>query len=140
MPYVAQVAAGLRPRLRVFGNDYPTPDGTGIRDYLHVMDLADAHLKAVDYAAAHTGCEAFNLGTGRGYSVLEVVRAFEAASVSLVPFEILARRDGDVAELVADASRARQALAWRATRGIEMMCLDTWRSQRENANAAGDAR
>jgi len=106
MPYIAQVAVGQREKLRIFGNDYPTPDGTGIRDYLHVMDLAEAHLKAVDYAAAHTGCEVFNLGTGRGYSVLEVVRVFEAVVGKPVSMEIGARRAGDVAALTADPHKA----------------------------------
>lgn len=92
MPYVAQVAIGQRERLRVFGNDYPTPDGTGVRDYLHMVDLAQAHLLALDYATTRPGCEAFNLGTGRGYSVLEVVRAFEAASGKAIPYDILPRR------------------------------------------------
>lgn len=130
MPYVAQVAAGQRPFLRVFGNDYPTPDGTGIRDYLHVMDLAEAHLKAVEYATAHIGCEAFNLGTGRGYSVLELVRAFVAATGSAVPFKVMPRRVGDVAELTADPSLAKQRLGWQAANGIERMCADAWCWQR----------
>lgn len=126
MPYVAQVAVGRRARLSVFGNDYSTPDGTGIRDYLHVMDLADAHLKAVDYAAARTGCEVFNLGTGRGYSVLEMVQAFEAASGREVPLDILVRRPGDTAELTADPRKANVALGWAARHGIERMCADAW--------------
>lgn len=132
MPYVAQVAVGRRERLRVFGNDYPTPDGTGVRDYLHVMDLADAHVKAVDYAAAHSGCEAFNLGTGRGYSVLEVVRAFAAASGRSVPLDIVARRTGDVSELTAAPAKAHAGLAWKAQHGIDRMCQDTWRWQSDN--------
>lgn len=133
MPYVAQVATGQRERLRVFGNDYPTPDGTGVRDYLHVMDLAQAHLQAIDYAASRTGCEAFNLGTGRGYSVLEVVRAFEAASGRSIPYDISPRRDGDVAELTADPSRAQDVLQWRAQHGLEAMCGDAWRWQEHAA-------
>jgi len=132
MPYVAQVAVGRREHLRVFGNDYPTPDGTGIRDYLHVMDLADAHLKAMDYAAAHNGCEVFNLGTGRGYSVLEVVRAFEAASGEIVPLEFVERRLGDVAELTADPGKALAKLGWTANYGIERMCADAWGWQSMN--------
>ena len=131
MPYIAQVAVGRRERLQVFGNDYPTPDGTGIRDYLHVMDLAEAHLKAVDYAAAHTGCEVFNLGTGRGYSVLEVVAAFEAASGRSVPLDIVGRRAGDVAELTADPGRAQDVLHWRAQHGLDAMCGDAWRWQEQ---------
>jgi UDP-glucose 4-epimerase len=134
MPYIAQVAVGRREKLQVFGSDYPTPDGTGIRDYLHVMDLADAHVKAVDFAAAHPGCEVFNLGTGRGYSVLEVVRAFEAASGRAVPLDIVARRAGDVAELTADPAKARSGehLGWVAACGIEAMCRDAWRWQQDN--------
>ena len=144
MPYVAQVAVGRRERLRVFGNDYSTPDGTGIRDYLHVMDLADAHRKAVDYAAAHAGCEAFNLGTGWGYSVLEVVRAFEAVSGCIVPLEFVERRAGDVAELTADPRKANTDLKWTACYGIERMCADTWGWQSTNpqglqADAEADA-
>jgi UDP-glucose 4-epimerase len=135
MPYVAQVAVGKREYLRVFGNDYPTPDGTGVRDYLHVMDLAEAHLKAVDYATALTGCEVFNLGTGRGYSVLEVVKAFEAASGHSVPLEIMGRRAGDVAELTSDPSKGRTKLGWSAEHGIEQMCMDAWAWQR--AHPAG---
>ena len=132
MPYVAQVAVGRRERLQVFGNDYPTPDGTGIRDYLHVMDLADAHVKALDYAAAHTGCEAFNLGTGQGYSVLELVRAFEHASGRKIPCTITQRRPGDVAEIWANPARAMQVLGWAAQYDLAAMCADTWRWQRDN--------
>lgn len=133
MPYIAQVAVGRRERLQVFGNDYPTTDGTGVRDYLHVMDLADAHLKAVEYGIANRGCEVFNLGTGRGYSVLEVVRAFEAASGRSVPFDILPRRAGDVAELTADPGRAHDVLQWRAQHGLDAMCRDAWGWQNHNA-------
>lgn len=129
MPYVAQVAIGQRERLRVFGNDYPTPDGTGVRDYLHMVDLAQAHLLALDYATTRPGCEAFNLGTGRGYSVLEVVRAFEAASGKAIPYDILPRREGDVAELTADPGRAHDVLQWHAQHGLEAMCGDAWRWQ-----------
>ena len=132
MPYIAQVASGQRERLHVFGNDYPTPDGTGIRDYLHVMDLADAHVKALDYATTHTGCEAFNLGTGQGYSVLELVRAFEHASGRKIPCTITQRRPGDVAEIWADPARAMQVLGWAAQYDLAAMCADTWRWQRDN--------
>lgn len=132
MPYVAQVAVGRRERLRVYGSDYPTPDGTGVRDYLHVMDLARAHLQAVDYAAAHSGCEAVNLGTGRGYSVLELVQAFEQASGRPIPHEITQRRAGDVAELTAAPALTNQKLGWRANLGIEAMCEDTWHWQNKN--------
>ena len=141
MPYIAQVAVGRREKLQVFGNDYPTPDGTGIRDYLHVMDLADAHVKAVDYAAAHPGCEAFNLGTGRGYSVLEVVRAFEAASGRVVPLDIVARRAGDVAELTAAPEKSHTGLGWMARFGIDRMCADGWHWQRSHPHGyANDSR
>lgn len=132
MPYVTQVAVGRRDRLRVFGSDYPTPDGTGVRDYLHVMDLADAHVKAIGHAAEHAGCEAFNLGTGRGYSVLEVVAAFKQASGRQVPLEVVPRRTGDVAELTADPHKANTVLGWRAEHGIAAMCADAWRWQRSN--------
>lgn len=129
MPYIAQVAVGRRQKLRIFGNDYPTPDGTGIRDYLHVMDLAEAHLKAVDYATARKGSDVFNLGTGRGYSVLEMVAAFERASGRVVPCEVHPRRQGDIAELTADPSRAHTVLDWEAHYGLNAMCGDAWRWQ-----------
>lgn len=129
MPYIAQVAAGQREYLRVFGNDYPTPDGTGIRDYLHVMDLADAHLRAVNFAQTHRGCNALNLGTGQGCSVLELVQAFEQASGRNVPCQITDRRPGDVAEIWADPTRANQQLGWVAHRGLPEMCADAWRWQ-----------
>ena len=132
MPYVAQVAVGRRERLSVFGNDYSTPDGTGIRDYLHVMDLAEAHLKAVDVAAARTGCEVFNLGTGLGYSVLDVVKAFEEASGCAVALDIVGRRAGDVAELTADPHKANTEMGWIAAHGIDRMCGDAWRWQQQN--------
>ena len=132
MPYIAQVAVGRRQRLSVFGGDYPTVDGTGVRDYIHVMDLADAHVRALEHARTRTGALALNVGTGRGYSVLELVRAFEQASGRKVPHEVVARRPGDVAELWADPARAEQVLGWSASRGIEEMCADTWRWQRDN--------
>lgn len=136
MPFIAQVAAGKLPKLRVFGNDYPTPDGTGVRDYIHVMDLAGGHLAALDRLAAHPGeLLIVNLGTGRGYSVLEMVRAFEQASGRPVPYEFAPRRPGDVAVCYADPSRARGLLGWQAVRGIAEMCADTWRWQA--ANPAG---
>ena len=137
MPYVAQVAVGRRERLRVYGDDYPTPDGTGVRDYIHVMDLARAHVQAVEYAAGQTGCRAFNLGTGHGYSVLEVVKAFEQASGRPVPYEIVARRPGDVAALTADPSLAQAELGWRAELGIAAMCEDAWRWQSGNPQGYG---
>ena len=132
MPYIAQVAVGRRPRLQVFGGDWPTPDGTGVRDYLHVMDLADAHVRALEYGRGQTGAQAINVGTGRGYSVLELVRAFEQASGKTVPFEIVGRRDGDAAALWAQPGRAETLLGWRAQHGLAAMCEDTWRWQRNN--------
>lgn len=128
MPYVSQVAAGMHDRLRVFGGDYPTHDGTGVRDYIHVMDLADAHVKALDLLR-HGGHHTMNLGTGRGYSVLEVIDAFERVSGCRVPHEIVARRVGDVAEVWADPSRAEQLLGWHAQYDLVRMCTDAWRWQ-----------
>jgi len=132
MPYIAQVAVGRRERLQVFGADYPTRDGTGIRDYLHVMDLAEAHVAALEYAIRTPGCESINLGTGAGTSVLELVSAFEQATGRAIPLEIVPRRAGDVPELFADPSRAHKHLGWRATRTIAEMCADTWRWQEAN--------
>ena len=132
MPFVAQVAVGRRDRLQVFGNDYPTPDGTGIRDYLHVVDLADAHVKALSLAKGETGCHVFNLGTGRGHSVLELIRAFEIASDRVVPYALVNRRQGDVAELWADATLANEILGWRPRYDLAGMCADTWRWQIQN--------
>jgi UDP-glucose 4-epimerase len=134
MPFVAQVAVGRRPRLRVFGGDYPTIDGTGVRDYIHVVDLAHGHVAALarlmDDAAP--GESVVNLGTGRGHSVLEVVRGFEAASGRPIPYEIVARRPGDVATCYADPSRARGLLGWEARRPLDQMCTDAWRWQSSN--------
>ena len=132
MPYVAQVAVGRRERLQVFGGDYPTPDGTGVRDYIHVMDLAQAHVRALDFGRQHTGARAINVGTGRGYSVLELVRAFEQASGKPVPFEIVDRRAGDVAALWAEPGLAGDLLGWRAEKGLLAMCEDVWRWQSGN--------
>ena len=129
MPYITQVAAGVRDHLSVYGNDYPTPDGTGVRDYIHVMDLAQGHLAALEYAEKHTGTEIFNLGTGTGYSVLEVIHAFEAANSLTIPYEITPRRPGDLAESYADASKAQRLLGWQAVRSLEDMCRDSWRWQ-----------
>jgi UDP-glucose 4-epimerase len=130
MPYVAQVASGRRNHLNVFGNDYATIDGTGVRDYLHVMDLADAHLRALDHDGA--GVRVYNLGSGRGHSVLELVRAFEAASGRAIPLRFVARRPGDVATLYADPRRAERDLGWKASRTLADMCADTWRWQSAN--------
>jgi UDP-glucose 4-epimerase len=133
-PFVAQTAAGLRDRVRVFGDVYPTPDGTGVRDYIHVVDLARGHLAALDYVLAEPGARGrnlpVNLGCGRGYSVLEAIAAFSRAAGRAIPFEIVAPRPGDVAECVADPSRAAELFGWSATRGIEEMCVDHWAFQR----------
>lgn len=129
LPYVAQVAAGKLERLSVFGGDYPTTDGTGIRDYIHVVDLAQGHLKALDYLETHHGLHVYNLGTGQGYSVLEIVRAFERASEKTVPFQIIARRPGDIASCYANADKASEELGWKAQRGLDEMCRDAWRWQ-----------
>jgi UDP-glucose 4-epimerase len=126
MPYVAQVAAGKRPRLSVFGGDYDTPDGTGVRDYIHVVDLALAHLAALDLTGREAGVRAINVGTGRGYSVLEMIRAFEAASGRPVPYEIVARRPGDIAASLADPSLSAELLGWKAERNLDAMCRDAW--------------
>ena len=132
MPYVAQVAVGRRPRLQVFGNDYPTPDGTGVRDYIHVVDLAEGHVAALQHLFDAPGSFTVNLGTGRGASVLELVRAFEAASGRAVPYEVVARRPGDVAACWADPGKAQALLGWRATRELAQMCTDSWRWQSMN--------
>ena len=132
LPFVAQVAVGKLPRLRVFGNDYPTHDGTGVRDYIHVVDLARGHVAALDYLAGHAGVTTVNLGTGQGYSVLDVVRAFEQASGRSVPYETVARRPGDIAACYADPGLAASLLGWRAEFGIERMCADSWRWQSGN--------
>jgi UDP-glucose 4-epimerase len=129
MPYVAQVAAGRRPHLQVFGNDYATPDGTGVRDYIQVSDLAEGHVAALRRLLANTGSFTVNLGTGRGHSVLELVRAYEQASGRPVPYEIVARRPGDVDACYADPQRAQALLGWRARHGLDRMCADSWRWQ-----------
>lgn len=134
MPYISQVAVGKLAELGVFGSDYPTVDGTGVRDYIHVVDLAQGHLKALDQVMQAAGVDAYNLGTGRGYSVLEVVKAFEQASGQRVPYRIRDRRPGDIAVCYADASKAERVLGWKATRGIDEMCVDTWRWQSNNPN------
>ncbi len=132
MPYVSQVAVGRLERLNVFGGDYPTPDGTGVRDYIHVVDLARGHLRALERIGGLPGVSTFNLGTGRGYSVLEVVKAFEAASERSIPYRIVARRPGDVAACWADPARAAEVLGWRAELDLAAMCADAWRWQRLN--------
>jgi len=138
MPFVSQVAVGRLPRLRVFGGDYATPDGTGVRDYIHVVDLAVGHVAAVRRLAERPGVLTVNLGTGRGYSVIEVVKAFEEASGRPVPYEIVARRPGDVAQCYAEPTLAEQELGWRATRGIDEMCADSWRWQSTNPQGYPD--
>lgn len=134
MPFIAQVAVGRRQRLQVFGDDYPTPDGTPLRDYIHVEDLAAGHVAALEHLAAHPdlAVRAWNLGGGRGTSVLEMITAFEAASGRPIPYEIAPRRAGDLAAFWADATRAETELGWRAERTIEQMCADTWRWQSGN--------
>jgi UDP-glucose 4-epimerase len=133
LPYVAQVAAGERQQLSVFGNDYPTPDGTGVRDYIHVMDLVEGHLAALDYLLDKGGLLTVNLGTGCGYSVLDMVRAFAAASGQPVPYTLVPRRPGDIAACYADPALAAELLGWQARRGIDEMCGDAWRWQQHCA-------
>ncbi|MEX5298689.1 UDP-glucose 4-epimerase GalE [Kocuria sp. CPCC 205292] len=132
LPFIAQVAVGRREKLRVFGADYPTADGTGVRDYIHVVDLADGHLRALDHLARHGGVHTWNLGTGRGYSVFEVHAAFERASGRSVPYEVVARRPGDAAVSYADPSTALAELGWSADRDLDTMCRDHWNWQRSN--------
>ena len=132
MPYVSQVAVGRRPQLQVFGNDYPTPDGTGIRDYIHVVDLAKGHVAAMDWVCSHTGAEVFNLGTGKGHSVLELVDAFCAVSGANVPYVIAPRRAGDLAVCYADPAKSRELLGWTAQYDLRDMCRDSWNWQKNN--------
>jgi UDP-glucose 4-epimerase len=129
MPYIAQVAEGRREKLSVFGNDYATVDGTGVRDYIHVVDLAQGHVKALEKLATQTGMLTYNLGTGQGYSVLEMINAFEKASGCPVPYQFTPRRPGDIAVCYADPARAQRELGWQANRGLEQMCSDVWRWQ-----------
>ena len=132
MPYITQVAIGRREKLTVFGNDYDTPDGTGVRDYIHVVDLAEGHLCAIQYAHAHTGCEIFNLGTGHGVSVLEMVHTFSEVNNVPVPYVIGPRRAGDLATVYADPSKAKQILGWEAKKTLADMCRDSWNWQSKN--------
>jgi len=134
MPYLTQVAIGKREHLRVFGDDYATPDGTGVRDYIHVLDLAEGHVAALRHLLGGGASLTVNLGTGRGHSVLEVLRAFERASGRPVPYRVMPRRAGDVDAVYADVSRAQALLEWRAQRGIDAMCADAWRWQSMNPN------
>jgi UDP-glucose 4-epimerase len=133
-PYITQVAVGKLPKLRVFGGDYPTVDGTGVRDYIHVVDLAIGHVVALEKLAGRTGCRAYNLGTGKGSSVLEAVRAFERASGRKIPHEIVARRPGDAATTYCDPGLALTELGWKAERDLDAMCRDAWRWQSQNPN------
>lgn len=134
MPYVSQVAVGKLKQLSVFGDDYPTPDGTGVRDYIHVVDLALGHLKAIDKLRSAPGLVIYNLGTGKGTSVLDMIKAFENASGKKVEYKIGPRRSGDIATCYADPSKAEKELGWKAERGIEEMCVDAWKWQSENPN------
>ncbi len=138
VPYIAQVASGEREQLSVFGNDYPTRDGTGVRDYIHVVDLVEGHLRALEFLEAQTGSHVWNLGRGEGYSVLEMVRAFEEASGRPVPYRVTDRRPGDIAECWADPSKAERELGWRAERDLATMMRDTWQWQQQGAAADGD--
>ncbi len=138
MPYIAQVAVGKLPALRVFGSDYPTHDGTGVRDYIHVVDLAKGHVAALKKLETGTGVLTYNLGTGVGYSVLDVLHAFEKACGKTLPYEIVSRRPGDVAACYADPAKAASELGWRAEYGIERMCADAWRWQSQNPNGFED--
>ena len=139
MPYVTQVAVGKLKKLFIYGGDYPTADGTGVRDYIHVVDLVKGHVAALDYLVGHPGLLTVNLGTGRGYSVLEVVAAFERATGQKIPYDIVARRPGDVAECYADATRAHDLLGWWAEHDMDAMCKDAWNWQRQNPDGYGDA-
>lgn len=135
MPYITQVAIGKLPELSVFGDDYDTPDGTGVRDYIHVVDLAEGHVKALDnILEGDKGVQIFNLGTGHGYSVLDIVKAFEQASGKKVPYKIVARRPGDIATCYSDPTKAKEVLGWEAKRGLAEMCEDSWCWQSQNPN------
>lgn len=132
MPYISQVAVGKLEKLGIFGDDYDTPDGTGVRDYIHVVDLAIGHVKAIDYIFTNPGLDVINLGTGTGYSVLDMVKAFGKACGKEIPYEIKPRREGDIAMCYADPAKALKVLGWKAERGLEEMCEDTWRWQSQN--------
>lgn len=139
VPYIAKVAMGILDKIHVFGNDYDTPDGTGIRDYIHVVDLAIGHIKAIEKLTQNPGLVTYNLGTGRGYSVLEVIHNYEKACKKKLPYVIDPRRPGDIAVSYADPSKAERELGWKATRGIEEMCRDSYNWQRKNPNGYGKA-
>lgn len=139
MPYITQVASGKLKQLRVFGSDYPTHDGTGVRDYIHVVDLARGHVAACNYLMQHSGCEVFNLGTGTGYSVLDLVHTFQRVNDIQIPYAIVERRPGDVARCYADPSKAKELLGWQAEKTLDDMCRDSWRWQSNNPNGYRDA-
>ena len=132
MPYITKVAKGVLPELNIFGNDYPTKDGTGVRDYIHVVDLAKGHVNAIEYAEKHKGVEIFNLGTGVGYSVLDIVNTFSKVNNIEVPYRITERRAGDIAECYADAGKANEILNWKTTKTLEDMCRDSWNFAKNN--------
>ena len=138
MPYITQVAVGKLKELRVFGNDYDTPDGTGVRDYIHVVDLAKGHVKALKKLKDNSGLSIYNLGTGKGYSVLDIVKNFEAATGVKIPYVITPRRPGDIATCYSDATKAKEELGWEAENGIREMCEDSWRWQSNNPNGYED--
>ena len=138
MPFITQVAVGRREKLSVFGNDYDTPDGTGVRDYIHVVDLAKGHVAAIRYAVENHGCEVFNLGTGVGYSVLDMVKAFETANGVKIPYAIVDRRPGDLATCYADPAKSREILGWKAEKTLEDMCRDSWNWQKNNPMGYGE--
>ena len=138
MPYITQTAIGRREYLSVFGNDYDTHDGTGVRDYIHVVDLAKGHVAAVKYATANNGCEVFNLGTGTGYSVLDMVKAFETANNLVLPYKIVDRRPGDLATCYADPAKSAEILGWKAEKNLVDMCRDSWNWQSKNPQGFGE--
>ena len=138
MPYITQVASGRLDKLHIFGNDYDTPDGTGVRDYIHVVDLARGHVCAIKYAAENKGADVINLGTGKGYSVLEMVKTFSEVSGVNIPYEINARRVGDIAECYADPTKAKEKLGWVAEKNLRDMCRDSWRWQKNNPHGYDD--
>ncbi len=138
MPYITQVAIGRREKLSIFGNDYDTPDGTGVRDYIHVVDLAKGHVSAIRYTLENLGCEVFNLGTGVGYSVLDMVKAFEKANGVAVPYQIVDRRPGDLPTCYADPAKSAEKLHWKAEKNLEDMCRDSWRWQSQNPMGYGE--
>ncbi|MEK4083024.1 UDP-glucose 4-epimerase GalE [Psychrobacillus sp. FSL K6-1415] len=133
MPYITQVASGEREHLNILGDDYSTHDGTGVRDYIHVMDLANGHLKALNYLNNHLGNHLFNLGTGRGYSVLDLVKTFEEVNSIKIPYQVMKRRPGDIAVSFADSSKAEKELGWKAERGLREMCKDSWRWEKNSS-------